>query len=53
MNYDRNALGTTPYTFLGQADYVSHTGSKPMSILWRLEKPIPAKYLRKVQQVMG
>ena len=51
--FKQDALGTAPYTFLGQAAYVSHTGSRPMSILWRLEKPIPAKYLRKVQQVMG
>ena len=51
--FKQDTLGTAPYTFLGQASYVSHTGSKPMSILWRLEKPIPAKYLRKVQQVMG
>ncbi len=51
--FRQDALGTAPYTFLGQAAYVSHTGSRPMSILWRLEKPIPAKYLRKVQQVMG
>ena len=29
------------------------TGSKPMNIVWKLEKPIPAKYLRRVQQVMG
>ncbi len=42
-----------PYTYLGQAEYVSHTGSKPMNIIWDLEHPIPAKYLRKVQQVMG
>ena len=51
--FKQDALGTAPYTFLGQAAYVNHTGSKPMSILFRLEKPIPAKYLRKVQQVMG
>ena len=51
--FKKDALGTSPYTFLGQATYVSHTGSKPMSIVWQLEKPIPAKYLRKVQQVMG
>ena len=51
--FKQDALGTSPYTFLGQATYVSHTGSKPMNIVWRLEKPIPAKYLRRVQQVMG
>ena len=51
--FKRDALGTSPYTFLGQASYVSHTGSRPMSIIWKLEKPIPAKYLRRVQQAMG
>ena len=51
--FKKDILGTAPYTFLGQASYVSHTGSKPMSIVWRLEKPIPAKYLKQVQQVMG
>ena len=51
--FKMNALGRSPYTFLGQARYVSHTGSKPMNIVWQLEKPIPAKYLRQVQQVMG
>ena len=51
--FKRDALGTSPYTFLGQASYVSHTGSRPMSIIWKLEKPIPAKYLRQVQQAMG
>lgn len=25
----------------GPAHYVSHTGSKPMSIQWKLEEPIP------------
>ena len=48
-----DACGAAPYTFLGEAEYVSHNGSKPMNIVWRLRKEIPAKYLRKVQQVMG
>ena len=51
--FKKDALGTAPYTFLGQASYVSHTGSRPMSILWRLEKPIPAKYLKSLQQAIG
>lgn len=37
--------GASPYTFLGLADYVSHEGSRPMSIIWRLRRPIPAFYL--------
>ena len=34
-----------PFVFLGPATYESHTGSKPMSILWRLTYPIPARLL--------
>ena len=41
------------YTYLGLAEYVSHEGSKPMSIIWRLQKPIPAKYLKKTSQLAG
>lgn len=41
-----------PYTFLGLADYVSHEGSRPMNIVWRLRKPIPAKYLKKTNKLV-
>ena len=51
--FKKDSLGTSPYTFLGKATYVSHHGSRPMNIIWQLEKTIPGKYLRRVQQVMG
>jgi len=35
-----------PYHFLGPATYVSHTGSKPMSLIWRLHYPMPGKLVR-------
>nr|WP_288697949.1 DEAD/DEAH box helicase [uncultured Allisonella sp.] len=35
-----------PYTFLGAADIASWQGSQPMSIIYKLRHPIPAKYLR-------
>lgn len=41
----KDGLGTAPYTFLGLADYVSHEGSRPMSIIWKLRRPIPASYI--------
>jgi hypothetical protein len=41
----------SPYTFLGTVQYVTHTGSKPMNILWKLDKPIPAKYLKKTNKL--
>ena len=40
------------YTFLGKADYIKHTGDRPMSITWKLEKPIPAKFLKKTNKLM-
>ena len=38
-----NSLGTSPYTFLGPADYVSHEGERPMAITWRLRRPMPTE----------
>jgi len=35
-----------PYAFLGPADYVSHTGSHPISIVWQLRRPMPARLVR-------
>ncbi|MCC7043453.1 MAG: DUF3427 domain-containing protein [Acidobacteria bacterium] len=32
---------TAPYVCLGAADYVSHQGSRPISITWRLRKAMP------------
>ncbi|HTE23658.1 DEAD/DEAH box helicase [Flavitalea sp.] len=33
---------TMPYIFLGEGEFVSSQGSKPMSIEWRLKQPMPA-----------
>ncbi|HEY3329871.1 MAG TPA: DUF3427 domain-containing protein [Capsulimonadaceae bacterium] len=38
---------SAPYYFLGAADYVSHHGSRPMSMVWRLHVPMPATLVRK------
>lgn len=32
---------TLPFTYLGEVDYVSSYGDKPMSITWRLHHPVP------------
>jgi superfamily II DNA or RNA helicase len=37
-----------PYAFLGPARYVSHEGSRPMSIVWQLDTPMPARLLTRV-----
>jgi superfamily II DNA or RNA helicase len=31
-----------PWTFLGPAEYASHTGSSPMAVTWRLRRELPA-----------
>jgi hypothetical protein len=44
--------GAAPYTFLGTVNYVKHHGSRPMNITWKLDKPIPAKYLKKTNKLV-
>ena len=34
-------LGTMPFTFLGEAEYVAHTGERPVAFTWRLKTPMP------------
>lgn len=43
----------SPYTFLGTARYLEHKGSRPMNIIWRLDKPIPAKFLKKTGKLIA
>jgi hypothetical protein len=50
--FKTDLAGTAPYTFLGTANYVSHTGSKPMNVVWQLERPIPAKFLKKTNKLV-
>lgn len=50
--YKTDTVGAAPYTFLGLADYIKHEGSRPMSIIWRLHEPIPAKFLKKTNKLV-
>ena len=49
---DRITGGAAAYTFLGTANYVKHEGSRPMNITWRLDRPIPAKFLKKTNKLV-
>ena len=49
---DRILGSAESYTFLGTTNYVRHEGSKPMNITWKLDKPIPAKFLRKTNKLV-
>jgi hypothetical protein len=44
---------TAPYTCLGAADYVSHKGSRPIAITWRLRKPMPEDFFREAKLAAG
>lgn len=41
-----------PYHFLGAADYLSHSGSRPISITWRLKSPMPAYLMRQTSRLV-
>ena len=41
-----------PYSVLGFVDYVQHTGSRPMNVVWRLEEEIPAKYIKQTRKML-
>ena len=43
---------TSPYTYLGTCVYKSHTGSKPISIIWELEEEIPARMINKANKTI-
>jgi hypothetical protein len=49
---DRITNGAEAYTYLGTANYVTHSGSKPMNITWKLDRPIPAKFLKKTNKLV-
>ena len=49
---DRVTGGAEAYTFLGTANYMKHNGSKPMNITWKLDRPIPAKFLKKTNKLV-
>ncbi len=40
------------YTFLGTVTYVKHEGSRPMNITWKLDRPIPAKFLKTTNRLV-
>ena len=48
-----DSAGAVPYTYLGPVDYVSHEGSNPISIVWRVQNPIPARYLEITSKLLS
>lgn len=50
--YKKEEGVTSPYYFLGNANFVSYTGSKPMNIVWRLDNPMPAFLVKKAGKMI-
>lgn len=50
--FKNDKFGTAPYTFLGTVNYVKHEGSRPISFTFKLDSPIPAKYLKKTNKLV-
>ena len=50
--FKNDAAGAAPYSLLGLCDFVKYEGSRPMNITWKLERAIPAKYLRKTGKLV-
>ncbi|MEE3420216.1 MAG: DUF3427 domain-containing protein [Lachnospiraceae bacterium] len=48
--FKKNGNYTAAYTFLGNATYVNHSGSKPVSFTWKLDTPMPANLLLKANK---
>lgn len=49
---DARLGGAGAYTYLGTVNYVKHEGSRPMNITWKLDRPIPAKFLKKTNKLV-
>jgi superfamily II DNA or RNA helicase/HKD family nuclease len=47
------ALGAPAYLYAGPASYVSHTGERPMRIIWRLDHDLPADVFHAARVATG
>lgn len=51
---DKKIKGRTmPYTFLGPIRYVSHERERPMQIVWRLDREMPARFFQETKIAAG
>jgi len=46
-------LGAPPYLYCGPANYVSHSGDRPMRVLWKLEYDLPDEAFRAARVATG
>ena len=46
-------LGAPAYLYAGPASYVSHTGDRPMRIIWKLDHELPADVFHSARVAAG
>ena len=44
-------FGPQPFVFLGTVTYMKHEGSRPMNVVWHMDTPIPAKFIKKTNKL--
>jgi len=49
--YKKEGAFASPFTCLGLADFQSHYGSAPISIVWKMKEPLPGFVLKKTVKV--
>ena len=40
----------SPFTFLGECEYVKHEGEKPISFIWKLKEEMPPELFAKANK---
>jgi len=46
--FKKNGANSAPFVYLGEADYVSHKGSAPISFVWKLRTPLTAEIVKEL-----
>lgn len=44
--------GPQPFAFLGTVSYMRHEGSRPMNVIWKMDTPIPAKFIKQTNTLV-
>ena len=50
---EKDEFGTSPYLFLGPANYVSHSGDRPIAITWQLVHAMPTDFFNSAKVAAG
>ena len=50
-DYKKDGQAAVHYTCIGLADYMSHYGSAPISIVWKMHEPMPGFVLKEAVTV--